>query len=84
MNSQIFDIHADDYGLSENSDKDILNLCKSGKLNSLSIIPNLEIFSKSSEQFNSEKKLFHMKLKFPFILTSWKENAAQKKTYCQI
>lgn len=61
MNS-IVDIHADDFALSENSDKDILQLCKEGKLDSISIIPNLECFETAVAKFlfvqeESDKKI---------------------------
>lgn len=62
MNS-IIDIHADDFGLSENSDKNILNLCLTGKLNSLSIIPNLQVFPNSVKNFNNVKNSFPHEIK---------------------
>ena len=60
--NRIVDIHADDFALSENSDKDILQLCKEGKLDSISIIPNLECFETAvakflSAQEESDKKI---------------------------
>lgn len=55
--SDIIDIHADDYALSENSDSDILDLCLKGFLNSISIIPNLSCFE------NSAKKLLEIQSK---------------------
>lgn len=58
LNNKYLDIHADDYGLSKNSDKDIISLCKEGKLNSISIIPNLEIFKESVDLFSTEKNSF--------------------------
>ena len=63
MEKQVLDIHADDYALSPNSDKDILNLCKLGKLNSISIIPNLDIFPRSVSQFIKEKQSFSKDIK---------------------
>jgi len=56
LNSQSFDIHADDYALSESSDNDIIELCKRGKLNSISVIPNLRIFDSSVQKFLDTKK----------------------------
>ena len=60
--NRIVDIHADDFALSENSDKDILQLCKEGKLDSISIIPNLECFETAVAKFlsvqeESDKKI---------------------------
>lgn len=61
MNS-IVDIHADDFALSEKSDRDILQLCSEGKLDSISIIPNLECFETAVAKFlsvqeESDKKI---------------------------
>lgn len=61
MNS-IIDIHADDFGLSNNSDKDIINLCLTGKLNSISIIPNLQVFDESVILFLNSSKKFESKI----------------------
>ena len=52
MNS-IVDIHADDFALSEKSDRDILQLCSEGKLDSISIIPNLECLETAVAKFLS-------------------------------
>lgn len=57
------DFHADDYALSENSDNDILNLCKEGKLDSISVIPNLEIFDSAAQKFLKKKKDFPKEVK---------------------
>ena len=56
MNKNYFDVHADDYALSECSDNDILTLCKYEKLNSISILPNMQIFDQSVKKFLEEKK----------------------------
>ena len=61
--NSILDIHADDYALSPNSDSDIINLCKLGKLNSISIIPNLKIFNLSVQNFLKEKNSFPNEIK---------------------
>lgn len=66
MNS--LDFHADDYALSKNSDSDIIKLCENGKLNSISIIPNLSIFEYSIELLNSNKKKFKNELKISIHL----------------
>lgn len=61
--NSILDIHADDYALSHNSDSDILDLCKTGKLTSISIIPNLKDFNLSAQNFLKEKKSFPNEVK---------------------
>ena len=48
MNNNI-DIHADDYGYTLNTSKDILDLMKDGLLDSISIIPNTSYFDESME-----------------------------------
>lgn len=63
LNKNLFDIHADDYALSESSDKDIINLCKNAKLNSISIIPNLDIFDSSVKKFLDSKPAFKHDIK---------------------
>lgn len=40
------DIHADDYALTVNTSKDMLDCMKAGKLNSISIVPNTSSFDK--------------------------------------
>lgn len=40
------DIHADDYALTVNTSKDMLDCMKDGKLNSISIVPNTSSFEK--------------------------------------
>jgi predicted glycoside hydrolase/deacetylase ChbG (UPF0249 family) len=52
------DFHADDYALTENSDNDIIVLCKSGALDSVSAIPNLKIFDAAAQKFLKAKKDF--------------------------
>lgn len=42
------DIHADDYGLTANTSKSILEGINAGKLNSTSVMPNMEAFSQSA------------------------------------
>lgn len=43
-NSKITDIHADDYALTLNTSKDMLKCMKQGKLDSISIVPNMSCF----------------------------------------
>lgn len=61
MNS-IVDIHADDFALSENSDRDILQLCAEEKLDSISIIPNLECFETATRKFLSVQEKLNKKI----------------------
>lgn len=61
--NSLIDFHADDYALSQNSDDDIINLCKEGKLDSISIIPNLQVFESSVLKLNEAKKHFPKKIK---------------------
>lgn len=60
--NRIVDIHADDFALSENSDRDILQLCTEEKLDSISIIPNLECFEIAVTNFLSIQKKLNKKL----------------------
>lgn len=43
------DIHADDYALTPNTSKDILKCIKQGKLDSISIVPNMSCFEECME-----------------------------------
>lgn len=43
-NAEIIDIHADDYALTLNTSKDMLECMKKGKLDSISIVPNMSCF----------------------------------------
>lgn len=61
MNSFV-DIHADDYALSENSDNDILTLCKGGILDSISVIPNLSCFENAVQKFLKIQKAASKKI----------------------
>lgn len=80
MNNKYLDIHADDYGLSQNSDKDIVELCKLGKLNSISIIPNLAIFDKSVDLFLAEKNSFQNSIKVSVHLNFMEGKCISEKT----
>lgn len=44
INRNLADIHADDYAISTHASKDILECIKKGKLNSISIVPNMSCF----------------------------------------
>lgn len=48
------DIHADDYALSVNTSKDMLDCMKAGKLNSISIVPNMSCFGQCMELLYAE------------------------------
>lgn len=61
--NNILDLHADDYALSPKSDDDIVELCKLGKLNSISIIPNLTVFNSSVKKYLDAKKEFNNNIK---------------------
>lgn len=60
--NRFVDIHADDFALSENSDKDILKLCREEKLDSISIIPNLECFETAAAKFLSIQEKLNKKI----------------------
>lgn len=45
------DIHADDYALTVNASKDILECAMEGKLDSISIVPNMNCFKECMEMF---------------------------------
>ena len=53
MNKMV-DIHADDYGYSINTSKDILDCIKAGKLDSFSIMPNMYAFEESMDMLYKE------------------------------
>lgn len=48
------DIHADDYALTVNTSKDMLECMRAGKLNSISIVPNMSCFEECMELFYKE------------------------------
>lgn len=48
------DIHADDYALTPNTSKDILKCIKQGKLDSISIVPNMSCFEECMEMLYKE------------------------------
>lgn len=48
------DIHADDYALTVNTSKDMLECMKAGKLNSISIVPNTSSFEKCMDMMYEE------------------------------
>lgn len=45
------DVHADDYGLTMNTSKDIMAGVNGGKLNSISVMPNMTCFERAREYF---------------------------------
>lgn len=56
-------VHADDYAISPSSDADVIALCKAGKLDSISVMPNMDICEKACEMFLAEKENFPKKVK---------------------
>lgn len=75
----IIDIHADDYALSDNSDTDIINLCLNGKLDSISIIPNLNIFYESVKKFIDSADTFPKNVKVSVHLNFMEGKSVLKK-----
>ena len=75
------DIHADDYGYSINTSKDILMCLKAGKLDSISIISNMPAFDASMDMFFDEienmpflpKISVHINLVEGDMAYSWKD-----------
>ena len=55
------DFHADDYGLSINNSKRIIELIKSGRLDSISIIPNMGCFNECMALFKDNWDAFEKK-----------------------
>ncbi len=52
------DFHADDFGLSEQSDYEIIDLCQKGCLDSISIMPNMAHFEVATAEFLSVRNSF--------------------------
>lgn len=50
------DIHADDYGISANTSRDIMEAILAGKLNSVSIMPNMSYFKEAKVYWFSQIK----------------------------
>lgn len=63
MISHNINIHADDYAISPSSDADVIALCKAGKLDSISIMPNMDICEKACKVFLFEKEKFPKEVK---------------------
>lgn len=61
------DIHADDFALSINSSKDIINCINKNKINSISIIPNMNCFSKCMKLLNNTKTSIEMSIHLNFL-----------------
>lgn len=55
------DIHADDYALTRNTSKDMLECMRAGRLDSISIVPNMSCFEECMEMLYREIP------KFPFL-----------------
>ncbi len=56
MTKSEIDIHADDYALSINTSKDMLELMKKGVLDSISIVPNMSCYEECMEMLKEEIK----------------------------
>lgn len=63
MISRTINVHADDYAISPSSDADVIALCKAGKLDSISVMPNMDICENTCKTFIAEKENFPKKLK---------------------
>lgn len=53
MDKSIIDIHVDDFGISRNASKDILDMIRLNKVNSISIIPNFSCFMDCMKELNA-------------------------------
>lgn len=62
MISYNINVHADDYAISPSSDADVIALCKAGKLDSISVMPNMDICEKACKTFLVEKENFPKKV----------------------
>jgi len=51
-NYKMFDFHADDFGISNNSCNNIIELIEKGYLNSISVLPNMSSFAYAVNRFN--------------------------------
>ncbi|MDD3665035.1 MAG: ChbG/HpnK family deacetylase [Bacteroidales bacterium] len=58
MENQKIDIHIDDYAISVNASKTILELVRQNKVNSISIIPNFECFSQCMSMLDKELSIY--------------------------
>ena len=68
LHDTCIDIHADDYALSPHSDEDILKLCRLGKLDSLSIMPNMACCDNALAALKNEAPGFPVEMKFSIHL----------------
>lgn len=56
MGQKKIDIHADDYALSAHASEDILSCLKMGKLDSISVLTNMECLEEYAKRFHQEKR----------------------------
>lgn len=61
INRSLADIHADDYAISVHASKDILACIKEGKLNSISIVPNMSCFQECMEMLMEQWDTYEVK-----------------------
>lgn len=65
MDKSIIDIHVDDFGISRNASKDILDMIRLNKVNSISVIPNFSCFMdcmKELKVYLNENQENHVKI----------------------
>lgn len=55
---ELFDFHADDFGISQNSCNDIISLAENKIINSLSILPNMNTFSYAVDLLKNNRPIF--------------------------
>ena len=51
--SRLFDVHADDYALSIHASREIIQCIKDGKIDSISVMPNMSCFDQAIEMLKS-------------------------------
>lgn len=78
--NNFLDFHADDYALSPTSDDNILTLCKNGFLNSISIIPNLNIFTEAVKKYKEACELFPNAIKVSIHLNVMEGHCLAEKS----
>ena len=66
------DIHADDYALTLHTSQDMLECMKAGKLDSISIVPNMTCFQECMELLTHNSGITYMSVHMDFV----KENVA--------
>lgn len=62
LSFKLFDFHADDFGISQNSCNDIISLAEKKMINSLSILPNMNTFSYAVDLLKNNSLLDSIKI----------------------